>query len=95
MYQAVRGAGFYPEGNPYRTGTLQRAFESLRWSLAEGDLILNMNRHGFVLDREVPEGAAPELQLARDCFIRRITSITFIRGPAPWRSRGTTRMPAR
>lgn len=78
LYKAVKGAGFYPEGHPYRTETLQRAWDLLRELLSERELVLTVNRQGFVLDGGVLEGAPMVLQLARECFIRRIASITFM-----------------
>ena len=78
LFKAVKGAGFYPEGHPYRVETLRRAFDALRGSLSERELVLAVNRQGFLLDGRGVEGAMV-LLLARECFIRRIASITFLR----------------
>jgi HEAT repeat protein len=78
LYKAVKGAAFYPEGHPYRTDPLQRAFESLQGLTARRELVLAVNRQGFVPGPEGADGSAMVLQLARECFVRRIASITFM-----------------
>jgi HEAT repeat protein len=78
LYKAVKGAAFYPEGHPYRTEPLQRSFEALRRLAAARELVLTVNRQGFVPGPEGSDGSAMVLQLARECFIRRIASITFM-----------------
>ena len=78
LHKAVKGSGFYPNGHPYRTETLQRALEVLRGFLLERELVLTVNRRGFALDGEPVLGSAMVLQLARECLIRRITCITFM-----------------
>jgi HEAT repeat protein len=78
LYKAVKGAAFYPEGHPYRTAPLQRACQALQRLVAKGELVLAVNRQGFVPGPEGSDGSAMVLQLARECFIRRIASITFM-----------------
>jgi len=78
LHRAVKGAGFYPQGHPYRTETLQRAFELLGRRLSERALVLAVHRQGVTLDGEALEANAMVLQLAHECFIRRITSVTFM-----------------
>ena len=78
LHKALKGAGFYPQGHPYRSETLQRAFEVLRALLAERELILSVSRQGFLLDGEVVEGNVMTLQFAHECFIRRVASIVFM-----------------
>jgi HEAT repeat protein len=78
LQKAVKGAGFYPQGHPYRTETLQRSFEVLRGILAERELVLTVNRKGFQLDGEPLDGGVMVQQLAHECFIRRVASIVFM-----------------
>jgi hypothetical protein len=78
LIKAVKGAGFYPAGHPHRTGTVQRAFEVLRESVSEHELIVTVNRQGFAFDGELLPGPPMVLLLARECSIRRIVSITFM-----------------
>jgi HEAT repeat protein len=78
LHKAVKGAAFYPVGHPYRTEPLQRAYEALRQLVAQRELVLTVNRKGFVPGGEEGEWTAMILQLAHECFIRRIASITFM-----------------
>ena len=83
LHKAVKGAGFYPNGHPYRTETLQRAFQLLRGLLSEHELVLGVNRQGFLLVGEPVEANAMVHQLAHECFIRRIATITFMQDLLP------------
>lgn len=83
LYKAVKGAGFYPEGHPSRAEGLQRAFEQLRALVAERELVLCVSRQGFSVAGEPVQGNNMVQQLAHDCFIRRIASITFMRDLLP------------
>lgn len=83
LHKAVKGAGFYPKGHPYRIETLQRAFRTLRDIVAERELVLGVSRQGFSLAGEPVEGNAMVHQLAYECFIRRIASITFMQDLVP------------
>lgn len=78
LHKAVKGAGFYPKGHPYRTETLQRAFASLKKMVAERELVLGVSRQGFLLVGEPVEGNAMVQQLAHECFIRRIANMTLM-----------------
>ena len=83
LHKAVKGAGFYPNGHPYRIATLQRAFQLLRGLVVERELILGVNRQGFLLVGEPMEGNAMVHQLAHECFIRRIATMTFMQDLLP------------
>ena len=78
LHKAVKGAGFYPKGHPYRTETLQRAFDALKRLVADGELVLGVSRQGFVMVGDPVEGNAMVQQLAHECFIRRIANLTFM-----------------
>ena len=78
LHKAVKGAGFYPQGHPYRTETLQRVFELLLGLLADRELILSVTRQGMSFDGEAVEPNTMVQQLAQECFIRRITNLTFM-----------------
>ncbi|HJV33432.1 HEAT repeat domain-containing protein [Geomonas sp.] len=79
LYKAVKGAAFYPHGHPYRSEPVQRAYQSLQLAVAERELIVNVTRQGFLPGGEGPEGGTMVQQLAHECLIRRIASITFMR----------------
>ena len=83
LHKAVKGAGFYPKGHPYRTETLQRSLELLLGLVAERELVLGVNRQGFLLAGEPVDGNAMVHQLANECFIRRIANITFMQDLLP------------
>jgi len=78
LHRAVKGAGFYPQGHPYRTETVQRVFEIFRALLSERELLLSVSRQGLLLDGDAVEASTMVLQLAHECFIRRIASVTFM-----------------
>jgi hypothetical protein len=78
LQKAVKCAAFYPEGHPYRTDSVRRTFGMLLGLLAERDLVLTVDRQGFLLDGDRVDGGPMALQLARECFIRRIVSITLM-----------------
>lgn len=78
LYKSVKGAGFYPEGHPYRTEPLMRAFNGFQRLVAERELVLTVNRQGFVPGGDGAEGNSMVLQLAHECFVRRIATITFM-----------------
>lgn len=80
LQKAVRGASFYPQGHPYRTETLQLAFEEFQRVVALRPLLLAVNRRGFMVNGDRVEGSEPSLQLAHDCVSRRISSIVFLQG---------------
>lgn len=83
LHKAVKGAGFYPKGHPYRTDTLQRAFMELRGVLVDRELVLGVSRQGFALAGEPVEANAMVNQLAHECFIRRIAILTFMQDLNP------------
>ena len=78
LHKAVRGSEFYPQGHPYRTEALQRAFELFQRLLALRPLVFTVNRRGFMLNGERVEGSELVLQLANYCAIRRIANIAFM-----------------
>ena len=78
LHKAVKGAGFYPEGHPYRTESMQRAFALCVTLVAEVELTLGVTRQGFLSLGEPVEGNVMAQQLAYECFIRRIANITFM-----------------
>lgn len=78
LHRAVKGAGFYPQGHPARTEALQRVFDAFTGMVAERELVLTVSRQGIAHDGEGVEGNSMVLQLAHECFIRRVSSITFM-----------------
>lgn len=78
LHRAVKGAGFYPQGHPARVETLQRVFELFQGLLTERELVLTVNRQGFLQEGEAVEANALVLQLAHEFFIRRVSTITFM-----------------
>ena len=78
LHRAVKGAGFYPNGHPARVEALQRVFDALTALVEERELILSVSRQGITVDGEGVEGNSMVLQLAHECFIRRVGSVTFM-----------------
>jgi len=83
LHKAVKGAGFYPKGHPSRAEPLQRAFELLRRLVVERELLLGVNRQGFLFEGELIKGNTMVHQLATECFIRRVANITFMQDLLP------------
>lgn len=83
LHKAVKGAGFYPKGHPYRIETLQRAYDCLKKLVSDRELVLGVNRQGFLLVGEPVEGNNMVQQLAHECFIRRIGNISFMQDLIP------------
>jgi HEAT repeat protein len=77
LYKAVKGASFYPEGHPYRTAPLQRAFDAFARLTEKRDLTLSVTRSGFSPALEAAEDHVMILQLAQECRMRRVAGITF------------------
>jgi HEAT repeat protein len=77
LYKAVKGASFYPDGHPYRVAPLERACEALARVTEKRELTLSVTREGFVPALEAAEEHVMILQLAQECRLRRIASITM------------------
>lgn len=80
LHKAVKGAGFYPDGHPYRTAPLQRAHDALARLAAKRDVVISLGRHGFIPAVDGGDGAPALQQLARECLARRIAGITLCQG---------------
>jgi len=78
LYKAVKGAGFYPPGHHYRNEPLQRAWELLCRLVEQQELVLTVTRQGFTPGAEEAEGRAMVQQLAHECLIRRIATLTLL-----------------
>jgi hypothetical protein len=78
LHRAVKGAGFYPHGHPARVEALQRVYDALKGLVAERELVLSVHRQGITVDGEGVEGNSMVLQLAHECFIRRVSCVTIM-----------------
>ncbi|UFS72238.1 HEAT repeat domain-containing protein [Geomonas sp. RF6] len=79
LHKAVKGGAFYPPGHPCRLETVQHAFEALQPLCAERELFVSVHRQGFTRGEKALEASPMLVHLARECLIRRIRSITFLR----------------
>jgi len=78
LQKALKGAALYPTGHPCRSESLQHAFDVLQPLCAEREFLVSVNRQGFAKSGKPLEASAMLVQLARECLIRRIRSITFL-----------------
>ena len=78
LHRAVKGGGFYPDGHPARVEALQRVYDALKGLVAERELVLSVSRQGITVDGEGLEGNSMVLQLAHECFIRRVSCVTVM-----------------
>lgn len=85
LHKALKATTFYPEGHPQRRENLQQAYISLASILASSPLSLQVSRNGFAIagGEALPVVNPMVAALARELFLRRTTTITFLPDLSP------------